>query len=76
VALLLTLLVNGAGPPFNRAFAAKVLADLGATVAVPTLRRLARHSAEAEVRAAAKGALERLSRESPARQLGGHRRAC
>ena len=68
VAILLTLLQEEAGTACTWAHAAKVLADLGAVQAVPALRRLARLSCEAEVRAAAREAMERITRERRAHE--------
>ena len=66
VAILLALLNNKAAVPFARAHAAKVLAVLRAVVALPALRRLAVLSSEAEVRVAAREAIDRITKECQA----------
>ena len=63
VAILLALLENSGASPLTRAYAGKVLGDLGAIDALPRLGRLARFSPQAEVRATAREAFTRITRE-------------
>jgi hypothetical protein len=68
VAILLTLVEDRTGLPYTRVHAARVLANLRTVDALPTLGRLASLSCEGEVRAAAKEAFERITRERQAQQ--------
>ena len=72
VAILLTLLENVAAPAFMRAYAGKVLADVGAVGALPALRRVAKDSSATEVQVAAREAADRITQERRAQQHGEH----
>jgi len=68
--ILLALLENDAALPSSRAHAGKVLGDLGAATALPTLRRLAKDSSAPEVQAAAKEAMNRITDEHKTQNAG------